>query len=73
MSPDFDTVLIRGKNPDKPQQIVGKKKVPKKKMDDGQEMPPTVLENGQEVPLSRTRPLHKPADVGIPKWLEEDK
>ena len=71
MTPDVKKsvrVPIHG-NPFKRGQITGHLEVA---IDDGQEMPPTVIENGQEVKLSRTRPLHKPQDVGIPRWLQDE-
>jgi len=71
MSPDFDTVFIRGNNPDKPQQIIGRKKVPKRKIDDDQEMPPTVIINGVEETLTDKKPLSKPADDGTYWWQQD--
>lgn len=56
-------------NPLKPQQVTGYVKVA---VDDGQEMPSTVVENGVEVPLSEYRPLHKPKDIGYQHWQDED-
>lgn len=64
-------------NPEKPDQITGHIKIA---IEDGEFDPETVVDSdGNIVPLTKVNPaekkssgLHKPADIGIPPWLQGD-
>jgi hypothetical protein len=68
------TVVVKhGGNPLKPQQIVGKIVVGNSAGLSMDELPP--LQNGVPVEVTKKKPikpLKKPRDIGIPRWLESD-